>query len=191
MGLILEDGTGGGHSAEVTSAHRLATESLIIYPMEQFAHSGSAFWVATDFISLTTTGSYSGIFHLINTSTTDRLHVAFWRQSSTVGTQWRMIKNATTGTLISTASAITPQNARFDSGKVASATCYKGADALTITNGSLVGQLQTPAYSTLPLNLEGSIVLNYSNSISIEAKPSAAAQVGVTVTFWFETNPTA
>lgn len=186
MGFPIEDGTGSGRNAKVTSDYRLATEAVLVFPLEQFAHKGDSFWVATDFIALTTTASYSGLLYLLNTNESYRLHIALWRQSSTVGTQWRMIKNPTTGTLISGASAITPQNSKFDSGKVAQLTAYKGADAATITNGSLMGQHQTPAYTTLPLVLDGGIILNYGNSMAIEAKPSAACQAGVTVTCWFE-----
>lgn len=186
MGFAIEDGTGSGRNAKVTVDNRLATEAVIVFPIEEFSHKGDVFLVSTDFISLTITASYSGILYLQNNNTTHRIHIAALRQSSTVDSQWRVIKNPTTGTLISGASVITPQNLRFDSGKTAQMTAYKGVDAATITNGSLVGQYQTPAYTTLPLDIEGGIILNYGNSIAIEAKPSAACQVGVTVTCWFE-----
>jgi len=185
MGFTIEDGTGKEGSAKVRN-NRLYTFALIETPMEKFGTLGDAFWIATDFVSLTTTASFSGIFYLKNIHVSKQLHVAFWRQSSSVTAQWRVLKNPTGGTLISGGTDIVPENSNFSSGKTAIATIKKGSDAQTITGGSLLGQHTTSAYAALHLPNDGAITLMTGNSIAIECKPTAAAAVGLTMTIWFE-----
>lgn len=185
MGFQIDDGTGKGGPAKV-AGNRLYTFSLTESPMEKFGSEGDAFWLATDFISITTTASFTGVFYLKNTHGTKQLHIAFWRQSSSVGTQWRVIKNPTGGTLLSSGTDIIPENSNFASGKVASAVFKKGADAQTITGGSLIGQHMTGVYQALNLPIDGAMTLVTGNSIAIECKPSAAGLIGITMTIWYE-----
>lgn len=191
MGFQIEDGGGSGKTAqiaEIGSVRRLNTYALITDALEEFGHIGQAYWIATDFIALTTTASFSGILYIKNTSLTDRIHIAFWRQSSTVNCLWQVHKNPTTGTLITGGTAVTPENAQFSSGKSLAGTAIKGADALTVTNGTLIGQHATSAYNALPLNIGGGLVLETNNTVAVSAKPTVAGSVGITLTLWHEIN---
>jgi len=184
--MEITDGTGSGKAAKVSSDNRLFTFALLEWPMEAFAHQGDAYALASDFIALTTTASYSGILYLTNTSTTHNIHIDSIRTSSTVGTLWQLMRNPTAGTLISAGAAILAVNDNFSSGKTISATAKKGVDAQTVTDGVLTGQWQTGVYGVMERRYEGAIILGTGNSIAIVAKPSAAATVGATVSLWVE-----
>ena len=186
MGIIISDGTGSGRSTTVNPDNRLSTEALTLHPLEFYSHHGRAYWIASDFISLTTTASYSALLYLKNTDTKYRFHIEYIRTSSTVGTLWRIIKNPTTGTLISGGSAITPVNGLFESSKIAVATALKGADASTMTNGTFASQHQTGAHNSFESMMRGGLILSNNTAIGIEAKPSASGVVGATIVGWYE-----
>lgn len=174
-----------GQSAQV-SRNRLHTFSLIEYPMESFSHTGDSFTIPTEFIALTTTASFTGIWYLTNTSVTHNIHVERIRTSSTVGTLWQVVKNPTTGTLISAGTAVTPVNYNFSSGRTLSATVKKGVDAQTVTDGVWLEQWQTNVYDAKERQYDGAIILGAGNSLAILCKPSAAATVGSTLSIWVE-----
>lgn len=180
------DGTGSGKAAKVSSDNRLHTFTLLEWPMESFSHTGDAFALASDFIALTTTASYSGILYLTNTSTTHNIHIDSVRTSSTVGTLWQLLRNPTAGTLISAGTAIVPVNDNFSSGRTISGTAKKGVDAQTVTDGTLLGQWQTGAYGAMERRYEGALVIGTGNSVAVIAKPSGASTVGSTISFWIE-----
>lgn len=180
------DGTGSGKAAKVSADNRLYTFALLEWPMESFSHPGDAYGVASDFIALTTTASYSGILYLTNISTTHNIHIDSIRTSSTVGALWQLLRNPTAGTLISAGTAIIPVNDNFSSGKVISGTFKKGVDAQTVTDGTLLGQWQTGAYGALERRYEGALILGTGNSLAIVCKPSGASTVGSTISLWVE-----
>lgn len=184
--MILEDGTGLGEAAKVRD-NRLHVMSLLEFPIETFSHSGDAYSIVTDFIALTTTASYTGILYLINNTTTDLIiHTEATRNTSTVNALWQMWKNPTTGTLISAGTAITPINLNFASGKSLVSIAKKGADAQTVTDGTLFSQWGSAAYIPTQIVGQGSIILNVGNSYAITCKPTAAGSVGCTLTLWNE-----
>lgn len=184
--MEITDGAGSGKSAKVSSGNRLYTSSLIEYPMEAFSHTGDSFAIPSEFVSLTTTASYSGILYLKNTSSTHNIHIERIRTSSTVGTLWYVVKNPTTGTLISAGANANAVNYNFGSGKPLPGTAKKGADAQTVTDGTWLEQWQTSTYGVFQRGYEGAITLGTGNSIAILAKPSAAATVGTTLSIWIE-----
>lgn len=192
MGISIQDGTGTGLEAKISNtggSNRLFTFSLIEYPLEAFTHEGKAYTIPTDFIALTTTVSYSGILYLFNSSDSQVLHIQSIRTSSTVNTQWQMIKNPTSGTLITAGTVINAVNSSFSSGKTLSASIKKAAsDGQTITDGTLAGQWMTTAYNAYSHIYDGSIALNINNSIAIQCKPTAAGSFGCTLILWHEDN---
>ena len=175
-----------GMAANVDNAGRLSTKALVTAPFEIFTHQGTAFWLATDFIALTTTASFTGILYIKNTQAKGLTHFKFIRQSSQAGTQWKFLKNPTAGTLISAGTDILPVNADFSSPTEATGVFKVGVDAQTVTDGTHMGQHQTGAYSTLPFDVDGGIALGPGDSFVVLAKPSVACDVGVTLTFWEE-----
>lgn len=172
--------------AKVSEDNRLYTFSLIEYPTESFSHTGDAYLMASDFIALTTTASFNGIWYVKNTSTTHNIHIEAIRTTSTVNTLWQLIKNPTAGTLVSGGAAYTPVNANFASGKVLSATVMKGADALTITDGTLFGQWMTGVYGLYERRHEGAIIIGPNNAAAVQCKPTGAGSVGCTLSVWSE-----
>lgn len=184
--MEITDGYGTGKAARVSEDNRLHTFALIEYPTESFAHDGDSFAIATDFIALTTTASYSGMWYIQNTSTTHNIHIEAVRTTSTVSTLWQMIKNPTTGTLISGGAAYSPVNTNFSSGKPLSGTVKKGADALTITDGTLFGQWMTGAYGLYERRHEGAIILGPNNTLALQCKPTGAGSAGSTLSVWIE-----
>lgn len=187
--MILEDGTGTGEAAQVKDK-RLHVMALLEFPIETYSHIGDAYSIASDFIALTTTASYSGILYLVNQTTTSLvIHLEALRTSSTVPVLWQLWKNSTAGTLISAGTVITPVNLNYSSGKSLVALTKKGADAQTVTDGTLVAQWMSAAYAPVQLVQQGSVILNVGNSLALTCKPSAAGSVGTTLTVWNE--PTA
>ena len=186
MGRPIGDGTGTGFEAKVDKNHRLHAMSLIEEPLENLGHQGRAFWVTTDFINITTTASYSGVLYLKNTNTDKRIHLSILRNASTVNALWRMLKNPTTGTLITGGTAVIPENAYFTSTSSANAVAIKGANALTLTDGSLILQAPTAAYIPFISDVKGGIILGPGNSVALEVKPTATADIGVGWAFWEE-----
>lgn len=168
------------------SDNRLHTFSLIEYPMEAFSHTGDSFTIPTEFISLTTTASYTGVLYLTNSSVTHNIHIERLRSSSTVGCLWYTVKNPTAGTLISAGTAVVPVNYNFSSGRTLTGTAKKGVDAQTVTDGTWMEQWQTNVYDSRERQYDGAIVIGAGNSIAVLAKPSAAATVGVTLSVWME-----
>lgn len=185
--MEITDGYGSGKTARVSEDNRLHTFALIEYPSESFAHSGDSFSLASDFIALTTTASFSGIWYLKNTSTTHNIHIEAVRCSSTVTSQWRFIKNPTTGTLVSAGTDYSPVNTNFSSGRPLTGVIKKGVDAQTITDGTLLGQWMTGVYGVFERRHEGAIIIGPNSSIGLECKPSGAGSIASTLSVWVET----
>lgn len=185
--FIIEDGTGDGYKLEITpnnEAKVLATVyDRAANNSEQY---GTTFNVDSDFISYTTTSSYSGLLYIQNDDPGKILHIDAFRVSSTATCLFRNIKNPTTGTLVSGGSAITPQALNFSSTQTALATCKKGADGLTITNGTLVGSGAVPAYATTSIDLRSTVVLAYGDTVAVEVKPTGSASIAISARIFYE-----
>src|SRR6056300_1099407 len=110
MFYIIEDGTGSGKKASVNANNRLDTFSITETRVADISNrDGRLFILTSDFVALTTTGSFNGMIYLKNTSTDRDMYIDRVRICGT-GTsmnamQCRFVKNPTTGTLISDANA--------------------------------------------------------------------------------------
>src|SRR6056300_1234810 len=110
MFYIIEDGTGTGNKAKVNEQNRVETFSIIESRIADISNrDGKSYILTSDFVALTTTGSFNGMLYLKNTSTERDLYIDRVRVCGT-GTsmnamQCRFVKNPTTGTLISDANA--------------------------------------------------------------------------------------
>lgn len=186
--MQIEDGTGRGKLAKVNDANQLHTFSLIEFPVEASAHNGQVFTVASDFINITTTASFTGFLYLLENSLTKYTHIETIRCTSTVNCLWQLIKNPTAGTLISGGTAVTPQNTNFSSGRSMELTAKKttAGAGLTITDGTLIGQWMTSAYTPFVYLIQGSMILGTGDTIALLCKPAAAGDMGSTFTMWEE-----
>ena len=118
--MFLEDGKGTGYKAQVTEEQRLSVDSIVTSHLaHESQDDGEAFIFASGFISLTTTGAFNGLLYIKCTTSESHFHVSKIRtcSSATGFMQLKIIKNPTTGTLISDANAATTSTLNFGSSK--------------------------------------------------------------------------
>lgn len=190
MAQEILDGLGSEKTARVTDRNQLDTFAVCQTRVADISnYNGNAFIIASDFISLTNTASFNGILHFKNTSTTAKLFIKVIRvcaDGSMGDMQIKLIKNATTGTLISDAVPAYVNSANLRKNTVFQGVAYKGGDNKTITNGSYFSQFtnHTPGHSIQ--DYDGLIVMDTSTSLSMEVKPSVAMNVCIEVQCWYE-----
>ena len=189
--LEIIDGTGSGKRAKVDSNNRLETFSVSESRMADVSvRDGQSFILTSDFISLTTTASFNGVFYLKNTDATKIIYIDKIRICGT-GTsmgyvQCKLIKNPTTGTLISDETSAIAIPANLGASTDFIGTVYKGADAKTVTDGTQFSQftVHLPGHTTQ--EYDGALVLTGGTSFSIEVKPSYATELCVEIQCWIE-----
>jgi hypothetical protein len=183
--MIIQNGASGAtYGARVTSDHRLETDTIAKPRVSFISEKGGAFAYSTGFISLTTTASYTGVLLISGVSNYTKINQL--RFCSTVTTQWLIYKNSTSGTLISGGTTDTAKNINFGAGTPFSGTIKKGADALTVTNGDLIGCLVTGNYSGAQLAMEDFLILRPNNTLAMVAKPTGAGEASVTCVLYEE-----
>jgi hypothetical protein len=170
--MRITDGRGNAYEAAVSKDQRLLTDALSIPELAQRALEGYGFFAISGLISLTSTGLFSGILYLKNTSSL-LLDVHAISVCGSVGYQTQWIKKPTTGTLISGGTPIVPGNLNTASGGVFGGTVRSGADALTITDGTLWNQEVCGAGKTRT-DVGGAIIVAPNDAIAITIKPTAA-----------------
>lgn len=186
MSNQIKDGSGRGYLARVNSQQKLLTEATVFTNMHQISNNfGQAYVVTTDFIPITTTVSYSGILYVQNTSTDLHMHVALIKAAQDVLTQWKFIKNPTTGTLISTATLAKITNLNFNSNNIGQAVVYQGANALTVTDG-IEAALWTENAGGIPIGLDGAVILQTNDTVAFMAQPTATANINMSLMVYFD-----
>ncbi len=181
--MQIESGGVASNKALVDANGNLLTLATTLELLAAASVKGDAFNAPTSQITLTTTGSYSGLLYLKNTTSRD-IHIGGFSLTSDVAGQWRIIRNPTTGTLISGGSDIVPANLDFASGAAFQGDTKEGVDAQTITDGSIVSDWNLPAGRT-PVSTGGSVILRSGNSIAITFKPSVAGDASLSMNFFF------
>jgi hypothetical protein len=186
---VIQDGRGGGYSAGVDSDKRLLSKAISQSRVSDISRrNGKAFLISTDFISLTTTASFNGIVYIKNTSDEDLFIGKVRTCSDTSGNvQVRILRNPTTGTLISDANAATQLSANFGSSEIFGGDAYAASgDGKTVTDGSNSSQFinHSPGHSIQ--DYEGAVVIPKGQSFAITAKPSVALTFCAEIQCWFE-----
>lgn len=185
--MKIEDGKGTGKLAQVTDKNRLRTQSASTSELHENSIDEAEVYMfnTSGYITISTTGADTGVFHIINTSTTKSLFISSIRTCGNQIQKVKLYKNATTGTLISNAVAGGSCNLNFTSSNTASATIYKGADTYTVTNGTLVGQhINGVGHSNI--ETYDAMVLGRNDSLSITFNLASAGDVCVAVVGYFE-----
>jgi|DEB0MinimDraft_10_1074344.scaffolds.fasta_scaffold08524_3 hypothetical protein len=186
---VIQDGRGKGYSAGVDSLNRALVKSVSQSRVSDISkREGQAFLIASDFISLTTTASFNGIIYLENTSDLD-LYIGKIRTcSDTSGNvQCRLIRNPSTGTLISDANDADQLPSNFGSNEAFGGFAYTASgDGKTVTDGTNESQFinHSPGHSIQ--EYEGAIILPKSSSLALVAKPSVALTFCAEIQCWFE-----
>jgi hypothetical protein len=192
MAVQIEDGTTGGKRAKVTDRNRLATFSITESRMADISFdSGEAFIITSDFVSLTTTASFSGLLYIKNTDTSKNLFIDKVRVCGT-GTsmnamQCKFFKNPTTGTLISDENdgIVVPSNLGSNvtfTGDVYAAS----ADGKTVTDGTQFSQFTIHLPGHTIQEYDGSLIIPGGSSLAIAVQPSAATTACIEVQCWYE-----
>lgn len=186
----IADGTGTGNLAKVNSRNRLETLAISEPRVADISKTfGRAFILASDFISLTTTGSFNGILYIKNTSSDYDLFIDKLRVCSSASAflQCRIINNPTTGTLISDANAADQLSSKIGSSQTFLGLAYAAsADGKTVTDGANMSQFINMSPGHTIQEYDGSIVIPNGQAIALTIKPSASTTVCAEVQCWFE-----
>lgn len=185
--MIIQDGRGTGKKVEVDAQNRMTTfaDTRSILAEISRNHGNSYVFSHMDYVALTTTGTETGILHVKNTSATLNLHIVSIRTCGTVINQWKLYKNSTGGTLISDQTAGSAVNMNVTSSNTAEATVYKGADAKTVTGGTMMGHLINDIGHS-DEHFDGAIILGRNDSIELSVEVASAGDVCCRVIGYYE-----
>ena len=184
MGFEIKDGTGTGNLARVDKENRLSVRSIQETELERSVLDGRAFNINTEFLPVSSSGENALLY--VKNNENEKLIVAAWfigtgiaGGTNTEAPLIRTYYNPTGGTLIASASAVTPVNRNAGSSQVLLADCYKGGDGFTIT-----GQ-DTPVvlYQTQGANSRsfGNVFLTLpkGSSLAVTYEPNGAEPINI------------
>ena len=180
MGFEITDGGGKGYSAEVDSENRLRVFSIAEPEVYNASSLGNSYNFNTGVINLTS-ASKSAVFYIKNNGDSDLIitQLFYLIGNSTAGTGDVLItvlRNPTTGTIISNAVAMEMDgvNRNFGSSKSLTTDSYKGAEASTFTNGVKIIESiidQSPTRVSIEV---GGLVIPKGSSIGIDITPATS-----------------
>lgn len=127
----------------------------------------------------------TGILYAKNTHATESILIHSIEIGGDQVTKWRLYKNPTTGLLISNAIAGGEENLKFDSTETADADVFKGTEADTVTDGSVVKSEVTPVGSLI-IPYGGGIILAPDDSIALTADMVIAGDVFASMDVFFD-----
>lgn len=139
---MIQDGTGKGYSAKVDSHNRIHTDSINTEREEAQSQRGYSYNINTGNITLTNASTANGVLYLKNNEDYNLvISNFFYNFGNSTGGSGNMyvdiIRNPSTGTLISGATAVDiTANRNFGSSRALSVTAYKGSTGTTITDGT-------------------------------------------------------
>lgn len=180
---LIEDGKGGGKSAEVNKDNRLVTKSFIESDFDDAIgniNREDGYTLTSTFATGTTDVE---VIYLKNISTTQNIIIDTTEFSSSVATLWTLI-NVNSGTAAGTTG--TARNMNMDTGNTAAAriTAFANAAVTGSLSGNTLAIKQTGASSDSNFNTEGIFILGTNDEITLTA--SADGTVAVTMYFHFK-----
>lgn len=138
----IQDGRGTGSALKIDIEGRAHVDSIATQREEAQSQRGYAFNLNTGNITLTNGATKNAVMYVKNNEDytlviTNIFYILGNTTSGTGNCYVEIVRNPTTGTIISGATAVTiSENKNFGSSKTLDATAYKGATGLTFTNGS-------------------------------------------------------
>lgn len=174
MTVVIKDGQ-TGRTVEVDGKNRIKSFSTSQTEETTAALAGETFTINTGDITLTSANE-SGVLHLKNTDSVPWIitRIFFNTGASTGGTgHWRIksIKNATTGTLITGGTTITPENLNLGDAKTLTSTSLKGAEGDTVTNGTTFVNSIVPVAPARVLVTDNPLIIEPGSSVSMTITP--------------------
>jgi hypothetical protein len=192
MAQEIIDGSGKGYRVKVNENNRLETFSIIESRIADISNrKGESFIITSDFVSLSTTGSFNGILYIKNTDPDKILFIDKVRVCGTGASmgsmQCKFHKNPTTGTLISDANAGIVVASNLGSNVDFSGTVYAASgDGKTITDGTQFSQFTIHLPGHTIQEYQGNLIIPGGASVGIAVKPSYATEACIEVQCWFE-----
>jgi hypothetical protein len=185
--MKIDDGTGSGKQAKVDGSNRLVTLATTKAELEYISEEdGQAFVISHgDYITISTTGTETGILHVKNTSTNKNFHVSSIRTCGTQIQKWKLYKNSTGGTVLSDQTAGSSQNLNITSANTADLTVYKGADAKTVSGGTMMGHHINDIGHSEDL-FEGSLILGTNDSLELTVELASGGDICCRVVGYFK-----
>jgi len=180
MGIKILSGNGDGFEADVNKDKRLLTSTENFQAIAIASAKGNAFFAHSGFVALTSVGVNNGILWIKNESSNKNFRIGRLVISGTMVQKWRVVKGATTGTLITAGTLAVPDNANFQSGTIFSGQMRRGADGLTVTDGKSISHWVNDV-GTITFEWGGAVLLGTNDTISFECDPAVAGDVHVSV----------
>jgi len=175
MGFQIEDGTGSGRSATVTSDNQIATRSeshsLIFHASRHYESAYSLVEVASQAVGAS---GEEVLGHVQNTSTIELLAI---NNINVVGYEAHgFCRVYVASAYAAGGTAYTPGNHNRTSGKVASATCYASNGSLTVTGGVQVCTVAiSPESPDAKFDFTGSLILGLNDTMDVRFLEQAGA----------------
>lgn len=174
MGLILEDPFTGVRG-RINNKGRLETESVTRVFGNFQAINGNTYNIVTNYFELTSSNESGTIYLKSNEEhpiVISNIFLGFGPSTGGSGLlQVKVSKNPTDGTIITAGADITPVNRNFGSAKLLDVTAKKGAEGLTLMNGTFFERLEPTAGIVDLVDLD--LVLQRGNAIGIAITPPA------------------
>lgn len=192
MNVEIVNGVGNQNRAKVNKNNRLETFSITESRMADISlRDGLSYIITSDFVSLTTTGAFSGMLYIKNTDSSKNLFVDKVRVCGT-GTsmnamQCKFFKNPTTGTLISDQNDGIVVPANLGSNETFPGLVYAAsADGKTVTDGTQFSQFTIHLPGHTIQEYDGALILPGGSALAIAVKPSASTIACLEVQCWLE-----
>lgn len=192
MATEIRDGVGGEKRAKVNDNNRLETFSITESRMADISlRNGESYIITSDFVSLTTTASFTGMLYIKNTDTSKNLFVDKVRVcgtgSSMNAMQCKFFKNPTTGTLISDENDGIVVPANLGSNETFPGLVYAAsADAKTVTDGTQFSQFTIHLPGHTIQEYDGALIIPGGSSLAIAVQPGASTTACIEVQCWME-----
>jgi hypothetical protein len=169
----LQDATGQGYGAKVDIDNRLHVDSISTDRESYSSQSGFSFNVNTGLITLTNAATKNAVMYLVNNEDYPLVITnLFYQTGTSTGGSGNIIvdvlRNPTTGTIVSGASAVEINiNRNFGSSRTLAVTAYKGATGNTFTNGTKALESILPTSVQRVAVSAGAITLPKGSSIGV------------------------
>lgn len=142
MSTIIQDGTGTKLKVKINSENRMLTQTISESEFDHSVGKGEAYNINTEFVTVTGSSEVPLLYIKSNEDRDLVLNAWFIGTDADTGTAtrlslFRVYKNPTSGTIISSGTDITPVNRNFGSSNELEVIAKKGGDGFTVSGYEL------------------------------------------------------